>query len=89
MSGPRDRAGSNDRTSPSKVARAVALEQIARTAYRGRIRLNLTAYEHLSRLGLNRAFTSAACDMLVRDGKATLGVDHDGVVVLTLTEPAA
>ena len=71
--------------SPSRTARADALEQIAAwSLYTGGIKLTGAAYQHLGALGLNRAYVSQAADRLAKEGRMTISVE-EGVVVLRLT----
>ena len=71
--------------SPTRAARAGALEQIAGwSLYTGGIKLTGAAYQHLGALGLNRAYVSQAADRLAKEGRMTISVE-EGVVVLRLT----
>lgn len=71
--------------SPTRAARADALEQIAGwSLYSGGVRLTAASYQHLAALGLNRAYVSQAADALVKQQRLTIHVE-EGVVILRLT----
>jgi hypothetical protein len=62
--------------SPTRAARADALEQIAGwSLYTGGIKLTGAAYQHLGALGLNRAYVSQAADALVKQ-QSEEGPEH-------------